>query len=312
VPSGNSPQDLLQQSLLQQRLLQYAARLRGYEEDRQRYQQDIRSTEQNLASLQRQLGVVREVEAMRAELFDKQVGSKLNYLDAQAARMHAERDAEDMRTHLSELHHTLEANDASRQVFVDDWHRQQLEDLAKARDAFTQADEALTKARRRSDLIEMTSPADGVVLEIAKRSVGSVLHEAEPLVTLIASDAPLIGDVMISSADIGYTRPNDEAALKIDAFPYLKHGVLEGRLRSIGEESFSQGGGELPEAGQRAGVFHRAQIAITVPNLKDLPPGTHLIPGMSLSAEIKVGTRSVISYFLNPLIRGFHESIREP
>jgi hemolysin D len=33
---------------------------------------------------------------------------------------------------------------------------------------------------------------------------------------------------------------------------------------------------------------------------------------MSLMAEIKVGSRSVISYFLNPLLRGFREAIREP
>ncbi len=31
-----------------------------------------------------------------------------------------------------------------------------------------------------------------------------------------------------------------------------------------------------------------------------------------MSAEIKVGTRTVIAYFLNPILRGLHESIREP
>ncbi|AWI60706.1 hypothetical protein AB395_00005529 (plasmid) [Sinorhizobium fredii CCBAU 45436] len=33
---------------------------------------------------------------------------------------------------------------------------------------------------------------------------------------------------------------------------------------------------------------------------------------MTLSAEIKVGRRTVISYFLCPLLRGFDEAIREP
>jgi len=46
--------------------------------------------------------------------------------------------------------------------------------------------------------------------------------------------------------------------------------------------------------------------------LHDLPEGTKLIPGMTVTAEIKVGTRSVISYFLDPIRRGFSESIREP
>jgi HlyD family secretion protein len=36
-----------------------------------------------------------------------------------------------------------------------------------------------------------------------------------------------------------------------------------------------------------------------------------LIPGMAITAELKVGRRSVISYFLYPLLRGLDESIRE-
>jgi len=37
-----------------------------------------------------------------------------------------------------------------------------------------------------------------------------------------------------------------------------------------------------------------------------------LLAGMTVTAEIKVGRRTVISYFLYPLIRGLDESIREP
>ena len=47
-------------------------------------------------------------------------------------------------------------------------------------------------------------------------------------------------------------------------------------------------------------------------NLTDLTPGTGLMPGMTLSAEIKTGTRTVLDYFLEPLMRGLNESLREP
>jgi HlyD family secretion protein len=33
---------------------------------------------------------------------------------------------------------------------------------------------------------------------------------------------------------------------------------------------------------------------------------------MTVTAEIKVGRRTVISYFLYPLLRGLDDSIREP
>jgi HlyD family secretion protein len=37
-----------------------------------------------------------------------------------------------------------------------------------------------------------------------------------------------------------------------------------------------------------------------------------LLPGMTLSAEISVGKRSVMSYLIWPLIRALDESVREP
>jgi HlyD family secretion protein len=37
-----------------------------------------------------------------------------------------------------------------------------------------------------------------------------------------------------------------------------------------------------------------------------------LIPGMTLSAEIKVGSRRAITFFVYPLVKGFGESLREP
>jgi HlyD family secretion protein len=43
-----------------------------------------------------------------------------------------------------------------------------------------------------------------------------------------------------------------------------------------------------------------------------LPPErVQFMPGMAVTAEIKLGKRTVISYFLYPLLRGLDESIRE-
>jgi hemolysin D len=313
--TDKAPEEVLQYNLYQQRQSQYTARLSVFDEDLQRYQGDIKAAEQDRVSLQHQLEIVKAVETMRGSLFEKEVGSKLNYLDAQAGRMHAERESADMIAHLNELQHYLQSSEASRKVFIDEWHRQQLEDLSKARDEFSKISASLAKARRLSDLVVLTAPSNGTVLEIARRSVGSVLNAAEALVTIIPTDAPLIADVMVSSGDVGYAKPGDEVMIKVDAFPYISHGMLKGRLRSIGEDSslLSEAGtSAATSSGQLAGVFHRSQVELVNSTLTGLSPSAHLFPGMSLMAEIKVGSRSVISYFLNPLLRGFREAIREP
>jgi hemolysin D len=312
---GSQPDERLQLDLYRHRQAQYTARLGEFAEDRERYQEAIRTTTQNLQSVVQQLDLSKEVEGIRARLWQQQVGSRLIYLEAQATRLRAERDYEDTANHLAELQHTLRSTEAAQQVFIDDWRRQLLDELATARADEAKMSNSVTKAQRRNDLVVLTAPEDGVVLDIAKRSVGSVLHEAEPLITLVPTMSPLIAEIMIHSADVGYTRVGDEVAIKVDAFPYQRHGLLAGRLRSIGEDSVTPGGSAsaIPVGGQgAAGVFHRCQVTLTSTELSLLPPGARLIPGMAVTAEVKVGSRSVISYFLYPIQRGFRESIREP
>jgi len=53
-------------------------------------------------------------------------------------------------------------------------------------------------------------------------------------------------------------------------------------------------------------------VDMTDTHLRNLPEQFQMIPGMTVAAEMKAGRRSVISYFLYPLLRGIDESIREP
>jgi hemolysin D len=311
----NSSENLLQQTLYIQRQSQYSGRLRAFDEDIERFQAAILATKENRTSLTQQLDIAREVEGMRAKLFRMQYGSKLNYLDAQVVRMRTDRDYQDASTHLNELQHSLASRRAERQVFIDEWRRQLLEELVKARTEARTMEESLVKAGRMSDLAVLKAPEDGIVLEISKHAVGSVMQQAESLITLVPTNAALIADIMISSADVGYVKEGDEVATKVDAFPYQKHGLLKGTLRSIGEDSVSPSGAGTANSAMGptiGGVYHRGQVSLTGAELHLLPKGTRLIPGMSLTADIKVGSRSVISYFLYPIRRGFSESIREP
>ena len=53
-------------------------------------------------------------------------------------------------------------------------------------------------------------------------------------------------------------------------------------------------------------------MEVTATDLRDVPRSFRLIPGMAVTAEIKAGERTILSYFLYPLLRGLDESIREP
>lgn len=308
----------LQFTLFQQRRDQYRSRLRAYDEEINRLKATIQTADADRQSLLRQLDIARQVMKMRETLLESQAGSKLNYLDSQNLVARVERDLQSTANHRVESLYAQASKEAERQAFISEWQRQTLEDLYKARQDTAKTGESLVKATRMHDLVEIVAPEDAIVVDVAKRSQGSVAREAEALITLVRADDPLSAEVEIASADIGYAKPGDPVKLKVDAFPYQRHGMLEGVLHSITQESTSpaesqQQDGSTPSPRRAAmGATHHAYIDLTHTDLTALPEGTSLIPGMTLSAEIKVGSRSVISYFLFPVIRGFGESIREP
>ena len=312
---GASPEEQLQQTLYEQRAAQYDAQLRVFDEQLNQRRANIRTTEIDKVSQAQQLDLAKQIEVMRGSMLEKQIGSKLNYVEAQAARVRIEQAYKDADNRLVELQHDLQSKQAERLSFVNDWRNRTLESLVNARNEAAKVGDSITKAALVNDLVVLNSPVDGVVLDVAKRSVGSVVAAGEPLITVVQANAELVAEAMINSSDIGYAHVGDNVVVKVDAFPYQTHGMMKGRLLSISEESFGPGGpdGVLPKStADASGAFHRALVAITDSTLDNMPVGSKLIPGMTMSAEIKVGTRSVLGYFLNPITRGLSESIREP
>ena len=316
LPAAPTGDDELQQTLYNQRHAQYESQLRVYDEDIQLRRASLRTTQDDLASAVKQLEVAKDVETMRTTLMQSQIGSKLQYLEAKTNRMRIEQEQQDATNKLSELQHEMQSKEAERQAFIDQWRHQILETLVDTHTQLDKVNEARTKASLMNDLVVVTSPTDGVVLDVANRSPGSVLRQAEPLVTIVPSNARMIAEISIDSADVGYTTAGDEVVVKVDAFPYQRHGLLPGKLLSISEESFPSGGSGpdtgIPLTNRNGGAFHRARVELLSTKLENLPQGARLIPGMTLSADIKVGTRRAISFFLFPITRALNESIREP
>jgi membrane fusion protein, hemolysin D len=172
--------------------------------------------------------------------------------------------------------------------------------------------------------VRLTAPAEAVVLKMTDLSIGSVLEEGDPLMTLALLRSPVEAEADISTRDVGFIRVGDRVTLKIDAFNYVEHGTAEGRVRWISDGTFShdqngneigsgQNGNEI-ESGQNGNEvtpFYKVRIALTKVALKDVPRDFRLMPGMTLSADIHVGKRSAFMYMFGSFA-GIGEAMREP
>jgi HlyD family secretion protein len=161
-------------------------------------------------------------------------------------------------------------------------------------------------------MVVLTTPMDAVVLEVAPRSVGSVMREAETLMTLVPVDVPMEIEAQIAARDIGQVAAGDEVTVKLEAFPYQQYGTLPGKVSVISRDSFVATKGDGAQTAGDAKPYYKVRVALDDTHLRNAPPDFHLTPGMTATAEIKVGSRRLITYLLYPFLRGLNQSFREP
>ena len=312
--SNKSDKDnLLETQLSSERQANYRAQTQKMSETISTLRAQIQTNLGDQQVLTARVKSLQEIENMQEKLVAQNFGARAQLLQARDKRLEVERDLTLSKNHEQELKRQLAGAEADKSAFELSWKQKMLEDLlATSHDRETQ-EEQLRKANRRHNLITLTAPADGVVLDIAKLSQGSVIREAETLFTLVPTDTELESEVQIDSIDTGYVKAGDTVRLKIDAFPYQKHGAMSGTIKTISEDAFrrdNQGNPSLLAQGTDA--FYLGRVSLGTEKLKNLPPQAKLLPGMTLSAEIVVGKRSVMSYLLWPLHKTVDESIGEP
>lgn len=311
VQPGRAPTDadsVLQANLTRERQANFRAQITKMDETLSRLKATLETNRRDQQVLNARLKSVLEIETMQEKLIAQNFGARLQLLQAQDKRLEVERDMLLTKNREQELKSELAAAEAEKSAFTKSWRQKTMEDLLSTSRDRDGVNEQLQKADKRHKLVNLTAPEDGVILEIAKLSPGSIVKEAEAFFTLVPLGAEMEAEVQIDSVDVGYIKIGDAVQLKLDAFPFQRHGGLEAKVRNISEDAFrrdAQSGGGLD-------AFYLGRITYGAARLKKMTDRSRLLPGMTLTAEIVVGKRSVMSYLLWPLTKTVSESIREP
>jgi HlyD family secretion protein len=107
-------------------------------------------------------------------------------------------------------------------------------------------------------------------------------------------------------------------AIKFDTFPYSQYGLAHGTVRAVSPDSFSareqarDPNSSLAMLPSDADLFYRTQISIDDVALHGLPADFAISPGMPVTADVKVGRRTVLKYLLGAVLPIGQEAMREP
>ncbi|HEY1936174.1 MAG TPA: HlyD family type I secretion periplasmic adaptor subunit [Acetobacteraceae bacterium] len=315
---GMDPDMALQAAIYAQRKSEYEYKLENYQQKADSLVATIKRANSDADGYRQRLAVAQDVEKMRRELEKLQVGSRLNTLAAMDNSAEMARDLQNAVETATAARRDLAALLAERDGYVQQWHADVADKLAEATSKLSDAREQLNKSELRRQLVELRADRDATVLSIAKVSVGSVLQSGQHFITLVPSDAPLEVEADIEGQDDGYVHVGDQVAIKFATLPFTQYGMGYGTVRVISPDSFTaqqderDPTGDVPVPQGSTEPYYRSRISIDRNTFHDTPAGFHLLPGMPITADIKVGKRTVISYLLDRILPVASEAMREP
>ncbi len=325
-PRQLSPGALVQEGIFAQRASAREAELRYYQGqiDAQRALQA--QADANIRQYAKETGVAVDVERMRVQLEHDQVGSRIDTAQAISARLEAERQVLTSVQQAENARQTVSALKGQLDNYNQQWFADVSQTITSDAVQLAQYRDQLEHAALSNKMIDLRAPEDGTVLSLASVSVGSVLQAGQTFFTLVPLNAPLEIDVQATGDQAGFVTVGQPVDVKFQTFPSMEFGDGHGSVRLVSSDSFLTGS-QPSSAGASAGTtsssvftglapvsayFYDVRVTLDRLALKHVARETRIVPGMPVSADIKVGERTIWEYLLERMLPVFQEGMREP
>lgn len=201
----------------------------------------------------------------------------------------------------------MQLNHQKRQIAEDLGYLQEnfktatLKEYADKQKQGTEIRSEIDQTSFRNEKQRILAPVGGHIANLLFHTVGGVVTPAQKLITLVSLTAPLTAKVMVLNKDVGFFREKMPVAIKVDTFDFQKYGLLKGKIRNIARHSTYD---------EKLGPVYEVFISPLETTLIVDGVETQIVSGMSLTAEIKVGKRRIIEFFVYPLIKYLDEGVK--
>lgn len=261
--------------------------------------QQISSTEDDLTFIKEQLDIQMQLEDSKKELFDLDLVAESQVLGEKNKRLSLEKEYTKTSNKLGELK-------SNRKEYTSQFFGGINDELVTLEDTKMSLLEDLKKLERQQTDETVKAPSDGMILDLHSLYPGAVISQGTSVVTLVPTGVELLTVFDVDPSDISKLIPDTSVKIQLNALPAQKHGELKGKLTYVSADTIDK------DVDGNSGNFYRARAIITENELKDIPPGFNLMPGMKVSGKFRVGKRKLITYFIYPLIRTLGNSFAEP
>jgi hemolysin D len=276
-----------------------------------------------IAKIEATIPPLQERVEVRQYLYQRQVGTKLNYLSEFQDLVGQQHELLVQQSRRRETDAAIGILTVTRSKAEAEYRRILFDELTKAEQKAAGLAQDAIKAERKAKLQILTAPIDGIVQQLVVHTIGGVVTPGQLLAIVVPSDSELEIEAMVSNRDIGFVFAGQVAEIKVDAFNFTRYGLLHGRVHSISRDAIARDRREEPPRAAPTGaqstasepndqeLAYAARIVLDRTQMEIEGGPVQLLSGMAVTVEIKTGSRRIISYLLSPLVRYRQEVLRE-
>lgn len=151
--------------------------------------------------------------------------------------------------------------------------------------------------------VDIRAPADGQVVSLAVQTAGAVVQPGQKLMDIVPERQALVLEAHIPPHLIDKVHAGLPTDIRFNTFAHSPQLVVEGKVMSVS-------GDLLTDPSNPQISYFLARLEVTPEGMKTLGP-RQMQAGMPAEVVIKTGSRSMLTYMLNPLLKRLAGSMKE-
>jgi membrane fusion protein, adhesin transport system len=267
-------------------------------------QQEIAGLQSKQQTLSHSLELAKQEQDMTAPLVSSGAASKLELVKL-------ERDVTDLQGQLDDVKLSIPQAEAARdeaqkriQEKTATFHSDAQAELNKHTAELAALSQQIFAQHDRVTRTEVRSPVRGTIKDVKVTTIGEVIKPGEDLVEIVPLEDTLLVEAKVRPADVAFLHPGQPATVKITAYDFSIYGGLKAQVEDISADT-------IKDDGPNGGTFFRVTLRTDRNSLGTADKPLPIIPGMTASAEILTGQKSVLDYLLKPLLKARDEALHE-
>lgn len=235
-------------------------------------------------------------------LLEQKVSSELEYMEFDEKRIREKNELISLISRERQTKANIKELEEKVKYTVIENKKRQLTTLEESFNKINKIKEEINKNEIMIKYSKIISPVDGYIQELKFHTIGGVMEQAQEILKIVEDKSDIEVETMILSKDIGFVHRGMEVAIKVDSFLFTKYGLVHGTVTNISEDAIKD---------EKMGLVYKTTIKLNKKTVHVEGKEIDLSYGMGVTSEIKTGTRTVMEFFLSPIMKKMNESINE-